>query len=68
MKTRPVSKRKRKSLKLVCVWSEEEDGNWDTGCGGMYSIITGTPEENEMKFCCYCGAKLREGKRKKNGL
>ena len=41
-----------------CVWSEDEDGNWDTGCGNMFVITEGTPYDNEMGFCCYCGHKL----------
>ena len=42
----------------VCVWSEDEDGNWDTGCGNMFVLTEGTPYDNEMGFCCYCGHKL----------
>lgn len=54
-----------------CVWTFEEDDLWSysTGCGNMFIFTDGTPEENDCKFCCYCGGKLidaamaaREGK------
>ena len=37
-----------------CAW-HEEDGCWATDCGEIFVINEGTPEENEMKFCCFCG-------------
>lgn len=39
----------------ACEWNEDEDGNWDTGCGNTFSFDEGGPEENKSKFCCYCG-------------
>jgi len=45
-----------------CDWREDEDGNWDTACGDKHILLTGTPHENGMWFCCYCGARLRETK------
>ena len=44
----------------TCSWSQDEDGNWTTGCGGMFIVTEGTPLENGMKFCCYCGKALGE--------
>lgn len=44
----------------VCVWQEDQDGNWDTQCGGCFIIEEGTPSENDMKYCCYCGDWLVE--------
>ena len=44
----------------VCVWQEDQDGNWDTQCGGCFVIEDGTPSENNMKYCCYCGEWLAE--------
>lgn len=37
-----------------CEW-REEDGVWSTDCGGDFEINEGTPAENRMGFCCYCG-------------
>ncbi len=42
-----------------CAWVEE-DGDWDTDCGHVFMINEGTPEENEMKFCCYCGKRIAQ--------
>ena len=46
--------------KNFCTWTEDEDGNWFTDCDEAFCINNGTPVENGMKFCCYCGKKLRE--------
>ena len=40
-----------------CAWREEE-GVWSTDCNHAFEIFDGTPEENDMKFCCYCGKKI----------
>ena len=45
---------------LVCVWHEDRDGNWETDCGDMHILIEGSPSENHMAYCCYCGGKLLE--------
>lgn len=42
----------------ACVWKRDEDGNWHTGCGGMFVLDEGTPGDNSMAFCCYCGKPL----------
>ena len=43
-----------------CTWSESEDGQYDTSCGGIFELTVDTPEENEFKFCCYCGGVLKQ--------
>jgi hypothetical protein len=43
-----------------CTWKEDDDGNWATKCGNLYVTNYGTPRENKMKFCCFCGNKLRQ--------
>ena len=54
----------------TCEWGPTTDGNdhgdWSTGCGYEYTINDGTPKENGMAFCCFCGGKLltRKAKRK----
>jgi hypothetical protein len=45
-----------------CVWAEDFDGNWDTMCQQSFVFIDGSPSENKMKFCCYCGKELVEKK------
>lgn len=44
-----------------CKWrqaSGEYDGEWDTDCGHTFWICEGTPKENGMRVCTYCGKKL----------
>lgn len=52
MKASAKPKLRRSSL---CVWAEDEDGNWWTSCGEGFVTSDGTPEENGFNFCCYCG-------------
>jgi hypothetical protein len=47
----------------ACKWTVDDDcGAYDTRCGGKFLITEGTPRENGMKFCCYCGKKLEGAK------
>lgn len=43
-----------------CKWKEDNDGCWWTDCGQGFVLADGTPKENDMKFCCYCGKPLEE--------
>ena len=47
-----------------CKWSQaDEDSNaWQTECGNMFLLNDGTPEQNDMKHCCYCGGKMLAAK------
>jgi hypothetical protein len=46
---------------LACGWTQESDGSaWATGCGHLFEVINGTPKENGMGFCCFCGRTLGE--------
>ena len=44
----------------MCKWEQYDDdwGAYETDCGQAFNIIDGTPEDNRMKFCCYCGKPL----------
>jgi len=46
----------------TCLWKEDSDGNYDTDCGCAFCLEAGTPSENGMRFCCYCGNVLFEVK------
>lgn len=43
-----------------CHWTEDDDGIWHTTCDNAFTLDSGTPSENKMAFCCYCGAVLVE--------
>jgi hypothetical protein len=44
----------------TCQWENDGEGNWETGCGDAFVILDGTPAENKMMFCCYCGKRIKE--------
>ena len=42
-----------------CTWIYDEQYDcWRTACGHAFSLIDGTPAENGMKFCPFCGRGL----------
>ena len=43
-----------------CQWKADDNGDWHTDCGEIFVIVNGSPLENSMKFCCYCGKRLDE--------
>ena len=43
-----------------CLWSEQFDGEYETACGKAFALNDGTPAENGMKFCCFCGKPLQD--------
>ena len=43
-----------------CVWTENDSGWWETTCQNAFSLTDGTPEDNGMNFCPYCGNHLKE--------
>ena len=43
----------------ACAWKETDDGEMsETSCGNALNVEAGTPRENGMMFCCYCGKHL----------
>ena len=50
----------RQRDKTPCRWEQDMDGNWETGCGNLFSYIEGGPKENDTKFCQYCGHLVEE--------
>lgn len=45
-----------------CKWVQDSDwensGDYHTECGGELSLTVGTPKDNDMKYCCFCGKEL----------
>lgn len=46
----------------ACKWTPDEpdSGTWATECGYLFTINDGTPSQNRMGFCCYCGNLIKE--------
>lgn len=53
--------RRKKHDGPLCRWTHDEfTDSWDTDCGEKFQFTVGTPRENGMEFCCYCGRPLQE--------
>lgn len=53
MPTKTIDKRK------PCVWQENEDGVWNTNCDNAHEFIAGSPNDNNYRYCPYCGRYLK---------
>jgi len=44
-----------------CAWEYKTWGEyWETGCSNAFTLNDGTPKDNGMVFCPYCGQKIEE--------
>ena len=43
----------------ACAWAGDGEGNWHTACGEIFTLMEGTPTDNKMRHCPYCGKNLR---------
>jgi hypothetical protein len=45
--------------KSTCMWKCDMDGwdgeIWETDCGQAWTFIDGDPEQNNVRYCHYCG-------------
>jgi len=46
--------------KIKCEWKPDEYGAWETSCLGTFEIMEGTPADNSMKYCPFCGREIAE--------
>ena len=46
--------------KINCNWNQYDDeySSYETDCGQSFVLNEGTPGDNGLKFCCYCGKPL----------
>lgn len=47
----------------VCSWIQEDDPEinlWRTSCHNAFYLDADKPSDNHMKYCCYCGKKIKE--------
>lgn len=58
---RRVTRRAEPKRPQTCLWSRSDDDTdvWETACGNAFTINEGSPADNEMVFCCYCGRELK---------
>ena len=49
-----------------CTWAQDEEGVWQSSCGCSFILNEGTPSENKMAFCCYCGKAIKEVQHKES--
>ena len=59
-----VSLAEQKMVIMPCKWTllDDDFNTYSTGCGELFCIENGTPKENKLKFCAYCGRKLEVSK------
>lgn len=53
------------SAEKTCNWSQNDFDDvdcsvWHTDCKNSFCLSDGSPLENDMHFCCYCGKALTE--------
>ena len=48
--------------KSICVWSQDSEDSdiWLTGCGEAFTFNEGTPEENGVNYCVFCGHQVEQ--------
>lgn len=42
----------------ACTWAGDGEGNWHTACGEIFTLMEGSPADNKMHHCPYCGKNL----------
>ena len=64
----PASAQATAKVLETCRWVRDvvaTDDVWNTECGEMFVLNDGTPKQNGMVFCPYCGKAIREEKETK---
>lgn len=42
----------------TCTWTEDENGFWNTECGNIEEFSWGDVEENNYRYCPFCGGEI----------
>ena len=58
----PASAQATAKVLSECRWTHDVYDVWDTACGKTFILNDGTPKQNGMVFCPYCGEAIREEK------
>jgi len=44
-----------------CAWTYDYSTDaWDTSCGQTWQFTTGGPDDNNVRFCHWCGLRVRK--------
>ena len=45
-----------------CTWTLDDpsENAWETQCDNIFVLDDATPNENKMRYCCFCGGRLLE--------
>lgn len=58
---RKLGMKRKVSYVRVCDWDYDEDMDaYETTCGGVFQVNNGTPSDNRMAYCPYCGREIQE--------
>ena len=51
-----------KESKNMCVWTQDSENSdiWLSSCGKAFVLNEGTPQENHVKYCVYCGKPIEQ--------
>ena len=51
----------RKAAKR-CIWSQDDwdSDAWATSCGHYFTLLEGTPADNDMVYCCHCAKPIEQ--------
>jgi hypothetical protein len=47
-----------------CRWIEDADGVWESSCGQSWVFDTGGPKENKVRYCHWCGKRVKAKEQK----
>ena len=48
------------SERLCTWWQDTDEQTYATRCGHIFRLDDGTPDENQFRFCCFCGRALKQ--------
>ena len=54
----------------MCVWTQDSENSdiWLSSCGKAFVLSEGTPKENQIKYCVYCGDSIKQKVFKYEGI
>lgn len=50
----------KEKIKKVCRWGYNGEALNETECDNAFQLTIGTPRDNKMKYCCFCGKRISQ--------